>query len=170
MTEPLRLTILKRITDMLSTDITVANGYNNTLTGAVYRGRQVFNDETDPLPCVSILEAPILEPAIEYTGDSYGMSGTWRLFIQGWARDDIENPTDPAHILMYDVKRCLRQMVDRNNTSRYLLGKRADGRQPLIRKADVGFGLVRPPTPNVSSRAFFYLPIDLGVVETADDL
>lgn len=170
MTDPLRLTILKALTTMLETDITVANGYNYDLTGAVFRGRLVFNDDTDPLPSLSILEAPVLEPSIDYTGDGHGQAGMWRLLVQGWAKDDVQNPTDPAHLLMYDVKRCLRQMVDRNNTSRYLLGKRADGRTPLIRKAEVGFGLVRPPTPNVSSRAFFYLPIELGVVETADDL
>lgn len=166
MADPKRLLILKSITDLLKT-ISVANGYRTDLGGNVVRGRVAISD-TEPVPMVSIIEAPVVENRDEFAGNGFAVHVKWRLMVQGWVKDDPANPTDPVYPLLYDVRRCLLQMVDRDNPSRYLLVQ-PDGTR-LIQTADVGFGMVRPPTPNISARAFFYLLVDIDMAESADDV
>ena len=81
-----RLDILQRITDHLL-GITPANGYPIDLTGRVFRGRAFFGDQ-DPLPMVSILEAP--RPLDGFVTGEMGQrrADEWMLLVQGWAEDD----------------------------------------------------------------------------------
>lgn len=164
-TTPKRLLILQAMSDMLS-QISVANGYR-TDVAQVVRGRAVISDN-EPTPMVSIIEAPVTHEQMEFAGNGYAIHAGWQLLVQGWAKDDPAHPTDPVYPLLYDVRRCLAQMVDRDNKDRYLL-KQPDG-SFLIHKASIGFGMVRPPTPNISSRAFFYLPVEVDLAESADDV
>lgn len=162
MTDSKRLTILKALTTHLQ-GITVANGYQHDLANAVYRGRLSFSEET-PLPCINILEPlnPDREPRV--TDGGLLQKEDWVLLIQGWVDDDDVNPTDPAHLLMADVKKRLSLlMVEpyRNPNPAYMLGSKVAG-------VFIEPGTVRPPEEN-SARAYFYLRVVLQVVEHLDD-
>lgn len=157
-----RLRVLKALTAQLER-ITLANGYDYDMTGKVHRGRAVFGQESlASVPMLSILEAP--KPA---TGIAAGEEGvkrkeSWLLFVQGWATDDKANPTDPAYALMAAVEECLGEVTseDGTNPASYHLGG-------LIGGMTFGPGLCHPPQADLSSKAFFYLPVE---VELAYDV
>lgn len=162
MADSKRLTILKRLTAHLET-ITTANGYQHDLQGSVYRGRSVFGDDT-PLPCLSIVEAlnPDREPRI--AGSGITQNEDWVLPIQGWVDDDADNPTDPAHNLMADVKKALGLLIKDTYPEpnpAYMLGG-------IVSSVRIEPGTVRPPDES-SARAYFYLRVVVGVTEELDD-
>lgn len=160
-TDPFRLTIQKRLTAVLE-EITVANGYQFDLDGKVYRGRAIFGD-ADPIPMVSILENPIPD---EQLPSPPGLNkGNYALVIQGFAPDDRDNPTDIAHVLMADVKKRLgieARKLDARREQDAILGFRE------VVSLDIGPGVVRPPD-EVSAKAYFWLVLDLEVVEDQTD-
>jgi hypothetical protein len=160
-----RLVILKALTAHLQ-GITPANGYQHDLSASVYRGRAVFSAET-PLPCINIVEAlnPDREPS--RTSGRLCQKDDWVLLVQGWtdAEDDGEAPTDPAHLLMADVKKRLGVLLKPdgpyNANADHLLGG-------LVEDILVEPGTVRAPD-ETSSRAYFYLRVVVGVTEYLDD-
>ena len=99
MSDPIRLRILKTLCELIATEVSTQKGCVNDLTDAVFRGRDRFVDD-DPCPMVSILEAPKQDVGATPPGDSAHYLGPWDLFIQGFVRDDRDNPTDPAHVLV----------------------------------------------------------------------
>lgn len=155
---PYRLQVLKALTTHLE-GITKANGYDYELGTSVFRGRAKYGDD-DPIPMLAMLEAPT-PPHPMYGAEEDAMSSEWwTILVQGWAEDDTLNPTDPAYYLMDAVEKRLSLIiairddasgrpVDKNT---YLLGG-------LIAGLQYGPGIVRPPTEQVSSKAFFYLPV-----------
>ena len=156
-----RLNVLIALTQVLET-VTVANGFSFDLADLVFRGRNFFG-ENDPETMLSILEAP--RPDVGLTaGENKGfrLEG-WNLLLQGWCPDDQENPTDPAHEMMFDVEQCLNRIkaVDKKGDPVYPEHHMLGG---LITSIDFGPGVVRPPTEGVSSKAFFYLPVRIGLV------
>lgn len=162
MADSKRLTILKALSAHLET-ITVANGYQHDLAGSVYRGRAAFGDDT-PLPCLSILEPLNPDRDPRPAGAGIVQKEEWVLLIQGWVDDDEDNPTDPAHNLMADVKKALGQVMrDTYPTANpvYMLGG-------VIESLRIEPGTVRPPDEN-SARAYFYLRAVVGVTEDLDD-
>lgn len=157
-----RLTILKALSAWLE-GITVANGYQHDLTGAVYRGRVTFGDEAS-VPLVNILEPlnPDRDPVV--TDGGALQKERWVLLLQGLVDDDIDNPTDPAHHLMADVKKRLAVLLDENypNTNPdYMLGGKIDDLW-------IEPGTVRPPD-EVTPKAHFYLRIAVGLHENMHD-
>lgn len=156
---PLRLEILRRLTAALE-EITVANGYQHDLAGRVYRGRSIFG-ESDPLPVISILEVPIQPDPNASATDGATNDGSWELVIQGFVEDDKDNPTDPAHFLMADVKMRLGEICKQNQDFN-ILGP-WDGASPVT-DLRVGQGVVRPPD-EVSYTAYFWLTATLQVVD-----
>lgn len=168
---PLRLEIHKRLTALLESIDTadgyvIEPGYSGDMTGRVFRGRAVFGD-SDPLPMLSILEVPIpIDQLPPPEGSGYS-SGRWELMIQGFLRDDRENPTDPGHILLADVKRKLAiesQKASYNGSDdRGILGL---GRQVIA--LFIGPGVVRPPD-EISAKAYFWLTIGLDLAEDLTD-
>lgn len=137
---PIRLEVLVRMSEVLK-EITVANGYKVELGSNVFRGRGVYGDET-PLPALSILEAPIPLDQLPSAKDNQDLAGEWELVIQGWVKDDRANPTDPAQVLLADVKR--RLAIEK---------KKADWDQPeegifglgrSVTAMYIGPGVVRP--------------------------
>ena len=156
-----RLEVLQRLTTLLR-GITVANGYSHDLDVNVFRGRTVFGAE-DPIPLVSILESPRSDVG-SYAGENE-RKDSWGLLIQGWTKDDLENPTDPAYELMNDVEVHLERISACSpingvelHPGDYMLGRTVVG-------VKVHPGVVRPPMEGVSSKAFFYLPITLTLVK-----
>lgn len=160
-----RLTALKRLCQHLSDDITVANGYQHTLTGRVFRGRMDFSAD-EPVPALSVLET--LNPdrdAREASADrSKQVEKKWNVLVQGWAEDDRLNPTDPAHHLMADVKKSLAKIIrpQRPQLPVFLLGN-------LILGMTIEPGIVRPPEAGLSSRAYFFLRVTIEFFEDVSD-
>ena len=161
---PIRLEVHKRMTELLK-QISPDNGYATELNGQVYRGRLVFGSET-PLPALAILEVPIPLDQAPAPSNSPTTTGPWELMVQGWVEDDRENPTDPAHPLMADVKRCLiaeRKKMDWDKPEDGIFGL---GRN--VTDMYIGAGVVRPPE-EVSAKAYFWLTITLDLVENLED-
>jgi hypothetical protein len=165
--DPLRLRILKALTNALL-EITPANGYRFDLgpdakwkRGKVFRGRLSFG-EKDPLPMVSILEVPIPLEQIPEAPDNPARKGPWELIVQGFVQDDPENPTDPAQHLMAAVVKRL-AIEKKRNRDFDILGMGDD-----VINLTLGVGVTRPPD-DISSKAYFWLPIRLTVAEDLDN-
>lgn len=127
------------------------------MTGRVKRGRAAFGD-SDPVPMISILEVPIPLDTIVPPPDSEYSKGAWELLIQGFALDDPDTPTDPAHVLMAAAKKRLAQ-AKMQNVDFDILGM---GRH--ITDMRIGAGVVRPPD-EISAKAYFWLNLTLDIVE-----
>lgn len=179
MADSFKLRCLKAVTQAFK-EITPANGYQLDLsdfdpgdgvaTARVYRGRAWFGDE-DPVPLVSILEAVddadlVSVPPVMATGGEYD----WPLLVQGFVTDDHENPTDPAYVLLADLRQ--RLGVERKRTA---VGSRSRP-DPFglgtgtnrITAVNFGSGIVRP-ADDVSAKAWVWLPVTLRIVEDSVD-
>jgi len=159
-----RLDVLQRLTSHLK-GITPANGYDVDLSASVFRGRTVFGAD-DPVPLISILESPRSDSGLYAGSGNDARVENWSLMIQGWTTDDIENPTDPVYGLLADVEHRLSRLGEISQINgcpvypdEYLLGRTIGGitlRPPVV----------RPPVENVSSKAFFYLPVQVVLVRS----
>ena len=173
---PFKLRAMRALTDILKS-ITPDEGYVYDLSDfvdddgvtveRVYRGRDTFG-EGDPLPMVSILEGvnpgdDVAEPPVEAVTGEYD----WDILIQGWLPDDQQHPTDPAYLLLADVRQ--RLIAER---SRKLPGTHQPdplGLEPGKNRVvgiRVGAGVVRPPD-RLSDKAWFWLTLTLRIVDNA---
>lgn len=164
--DPFRLRVLIALTDLLKT-ITPANGYAHDLSDSVFRGRAIYGDD-DPVPMVSILEPPLAPDQIPSPEEAAESAGDWDLLIQGFAKDDHKNPSDPAYRLLADVKAALAKEkkkpgLERAAGRRYYLLDMENG----VTAMQIGFGTVRPPD-EVSAKAYFWLTLTLSVAEDLD--
>ncbi len=172
MADPFRLRVLKALTERLQ-QITPANGYVSDLSNfvaadgltsaRVFRGRDSFGD-SDELPFVSILED--FRPDEQSTGgqDATKGKGQWRLLIQGFVSDDRNNPTDPAYTLAADVVKAL-AAISRDRYDILGLGET----MPCIHKLTFKQPVVRPADGEVSSTAFFFITLNLELVENLEN-
>lgn len=179
--EPFKLRVLKALSDIIK-EVNPANGYtvdlsdfdpgDGAMMARVFRGRPWFGD-TDPIPMVSILE-PIEEADYLFTpaADADDGSYEWPLLVQGFVNDDPQHPTDPAYVMMRDVRRRLvaekrRKKVGMNTTDP--LGSSEFG-LPGCRVTDmrISSGKVRP-ADDVSAKAYWWLVVTLSVTESAEE-
>lgn len=168
MADPIKLQVLKALTALLEGIApTPYDGRTvpTTLAGRVFRGRSRFGDN-DPDLMLSILEAPRGGVSF-FAGENEARRDRWQLLIQGWCPDDKDNPSDPVYLLLDDVEKQLdRVIATSSNTGypkfpeHYMLGN-------LIVDFEMQMGTVRPPTENVSSKSFFYLPVQVGLARIA---
>lgn len=176
MADSYRLTVLKRLTALLESIVPTAYGTPNqmpaVLTGRVFRGRTLFG-ESDPETLLSILESPRSLGA-GFTNDNSVRKEDWQLLIQGWTVDDKKHPSDPLYSLLDDVEICLdrvTRLLGSNGEPKYpndyLLGAALDGDGRLIASMQVGPCSVRPPTENLSSKCFFYVPVRVEIARIA---
>ena len=174
---PFKLKLVRAVTEHLK-GITPANGYVSDLSdfdpgdgvmmSRVYRGRMWFGDN-DPIPMVSMLEGTspaddvAEQPEETPTGEYW-----WSNIIQGFVDDDPANPTDPAYILMADVRRRLIGERKRKNVMHTPdpFGLGPDTGKNCIIDLRVGPGVVRP-ADDVSAKAWFWLSLDLRIVDNA---
>lgn len=168
-----RLRTMKAISDFLMREVAVANGYQHDLAGAVFRGRLFFG-EGDPLPSASILDNPDPDRFPKATGwQDQAEAGValeqWTILVQGWVKDDKQNPTDPAFNLMADVRKALARVLQEPDP-RYGHPENPDYHfGDLIEGMTMEPGVVRPPQEGVSAKAFFWFRVHLKFVENQDD-
>jgi len=164
--KPFRLRTLEGLTKCLE-NISIANGYTVDLAGKVFRGRLVFG-EGDPLPLISIIEPPLPIDQIRSPQQSDASSGEWDLLVQGFLADDKTHPTDPAHVIMADVRKALanerKKRGPRNGPT--IFGQSIKDKN-VVEDIFIGPGVVRP-ADEVSMYAYFYMTITLKVVESLD--
>lgn len=170
MADPYRLDVLKRLTALLESIVPTGPFVEpglTSLTGRVFRGRSVFGED-DPLTMLTILESPRPGGAI-FSGEGEGRREDWFLLIQGWCPDDKANPSDPVYHLLNDVERILERITAVSNNSgypsfpqHYMLGK-------TINHFQVSQPVVRPPTKEISSKSFFYLPVQVGLARISGE-
>lgn len=179
MADSYKLTVLKRLTTLIEgTVVSPIDGIDmpTDLTGRVFRGRLFFgHDEADTM--VSILEAP-RQIGSRYTDEKQVKAGPWSLLIQGWCPEDKANPTDSIYSLLDDVeKRLARISATRGSDGRgkyaehYMLGAAMAGSSDsyLIHDFEMGDSIVRPPQEGVSSKSFFYLPVQVGLARNMSE-
>lgn len=159
MADSKRLQILKRLTAHLE-GINGADPYEHDLRGNVFRGRSVYGT-TDPLPLVSILEGKAADYGSFADENQSVRKDSWLLLIQGWTKNDTLNPTDPVYSLLADVELRLSDIVAVERgvpkfSGVYMLGG-------LISSLTIAAPVVRPPDDGVSDKAFFYLPVLVGL-------
>lgn len=157
-----RLNVLIALTDLLKT-MTPENGWPYNLSQAVFRGVSKFGDEA-PETMVSILEAPKPDYGLVAGELSTQRKEEWNLLVQGWCPEDEQHPTDNAHEFMWQVEQMLNKIVAVDSRTgnpkfpeSYLLGRQ-------ISSLAFGPGVVRPATEGISPKAFFYLPVRIGLV------
>lgn len=156
MADTKQLRILKKLTAYLE----LTSGYEGI---KVYRGKLIVSAK-ELENCMSLLEAP--RPIV---GEGAGHLGhkrneTWTLLLQGWPKDDKENPSDPAYEMKGAAEQWLSRITevdDRSGLAKYpdvyLLG--GD-----IGSMIIGQGVVRPPSEEAASRlAMFYIPLILEI-------
>lgn len=174
---PFRLLIQQRITDALK-EITPGNGYANDLSDLdgkprVVRGKALFGAD-DPLPLVAILQPPHPTDPVESPIGSTEGNLDWVLLIQGFVEDDADNPTDPAEILLADVKKRLAILRDAGETgpTENILGLGGSaspdtaGTGNAVVDFTIGNGVARP-SDALSSKAYFWMMIVLKIVENS---
>lgn len=158
--KPTRLRILEALTETLE-GITPTNGYSHNLGGRVYRGRDIFGYK-DPLPMVSILEQLEEQEQQPSPAAAGVVRGAWTLNLQGFVEDDRNNPTDPAHYLLAEVKQRLIQERIRDRQRDIL------GMGNTVTNLRMSPGIVRPPD-EISDKAYFWLRVTLEVVENLNE-
>lgn len=179
MSDSKRLRVLKLLTQWLEQEVSVANGYKHDLADAVFRGRAYYTD-TDPMPCVSILENPNPDRDGSRGGgnDESGNADTserWILLLQGWTIEDPHFPTDAAYELMADVKKAIAKLYRHDTLEAGLTINLDVGDTPkayylggLTNGMEYEPGTVRPPE-QPTEKAFFWMRVILKFTETVSD-
>lgn len=155
---------MKAVTAQLKT-ITPQNGYEHDMSDTtdevgrtverVSRGRTQFGS-TDPIPMLTILEDP---RAIESNNapDSTASANRLRLLIQGFVKDDKENPLDPAYQFSADaISALVKAKADRFN----ILGMGG-----VITAMTFGQPAHRPGRDEISDYAYFVFGVTLTMIE-----
>lgn len=180
MADSLRLTVLKRLTALIAaTELTPYAGTLSgpllpaTLANLVFRGRTLLGADM-PDTMVSILESPNPDQA-RFTADGAVRKSIWPLLITGYCPEDKRNPTDPIYSMVDDIERQLDRIVATNSSSgdakypeHYLLGADLNANGYLINAFQAQPAIVRPPTDQVSSKTFFWMPVQVELARFSD--
>lgn len=158
--DPFRLRVQKALSAAFE-QITTDNGFRTDLGASVFRGRTLFGDD-DPLPMISILEEPIAPEANLSADVGSDASGDYVLMVQGFVQDDKDNPTDPAHVFLADVKKRLVELKldERLDDRVFRFGPKAN----TVVGVSWDGGVVRP-ADEISAVAYFWLRVTLDLAE-----
>lgn len=171
MSDSYMLIVEKALTEHLEAQIT-ANGVYD-MTNAVYRGRGRVGgfSSREPLPMLSLIMAPEVEPETIEAGMGRSRTRKVLYFIQGWAAlGDVKQETDEAHRLLAETKKAMASILAPEEGPYYMLRDYSPEKSNLLSSLDMGLGVVRPPEEDVSPTAsYFWLPILLGLIENPAD-
>jgi hypothetical protein len=162
---PKRLAVLRQLKDLLA-GISEAEGDGFTMAGKVHINKLLFGQNIDANlhpPMLSIVEAPRPDFALFAGEGNNNRSDKWTLMIQGITLDDkTPNTSEDPYYLNQDVERRLARILaaKKSGTPGYPEWYRLGG---IITTVEVAPPVIRPPEAQVSSHAFFYLPIRLGI-------
>lgn len=159
MSDPFRLRLLKNLTAVL--EEIVPTGSTESLQGKVFRGRDLFGDD-DPVPMLCILEDPGEKELLNPPPEGVTYKGPWTLLIQGFCDEDRLHPSDPAQLLLAQVRQRLAQERLRAREDNIL------GMGLKVTRLDISQGVVRPPD-DLSGKAYFWLRLTLEIVENLAD-
>lgn len=179
MADPKQLRVLKKLVAHLegiappNVDPGTGQPYETNLQGRVFRGRSILTID-DAEDAISILEFPRQEFWIEVGEHGIVRVERWQLMLQGWPKDDPENPSDPAYRMKAQVEARLARLLAEKPNGRgpmypdeFMLGKHNDKNE--LASLTIAPGVVRPPEDAGSRLAMFYMPLILGVrVNVAD--
>ncbi|NSZ73948.1 hypothetical protein G6L74_09370 [Agrobacterium tumefaciens] len=173
MDDPFRLRVMKVLSAQIKR-VNPTNGYASDLSDfqdaagrpaeRVFRGRTVFGDN-DPRPMVVLLEDPRPPEFAGANGTSTSPMAVnqFRVLIQGFVEDDRDHPLDPAYRLSAEVVKAL--VEAKSNRFDFLgLGNKA----PCVMSLSIGQPVHRPADDEVSSVAFFLVPVTLGLAENLE--
>lgn len=154
MSEPVRLTVMKKLTEEISARAGVP----------VFRGRDYFGPDEDPTPMVTMFED--IMGGDDYpvqTQDGGPSMVSLPLIVAGFDNEDHANPTDNAMLLMYRVIDAIKGIKTDGR------GRRGDTLYlglDAVDRIDVGSGHVYPAgADGATSVAFFRLPLTLTYIE-----
>lgn len=154
-----------RILKKLCTWLTDLEGYDDPIK--VVRGKTKMGQE-NTLPFLSVLEAPKpldTRPA----GEGLTREEDWVLLVQGFVKDDKDNPTDPAYDLLAAVEARLARLIQINQSNGDPSYPEAYLLERIISGLIIGQGIVRPGDGQVSDNAFFFLPLTVKYVKNLKD-
>lgn len=162
-TPPKRLAVLQALQALLE-QISTNDGDGFDMAGNVVINRLLFGPDHTAVHenTLSIVEAPRPDFAV-FAGDGDSRSDRWTLMIQGVTPDDKTADTEllPYYLCQDVERRLLRITATKSSGSPkypedHLLGD-------MISSVEVAPPVIRPPEAQVSSHAFFYLPIRVGI-------
>lgn len=157
MADSKRLRVLKA----LCAHMELTSGYEGI---KVHRGKSIIS-ALELADTMSILEVPRPIPSDGVGHNNLVRKPFWPLYLQGWPKDDKENPSDPAYAMVAAAEKRLSRLIDVDDTSglprypsEYLLGGE-------LLSLTIGDPVVRPPSEEAASRlAMFILPLTLEIV------
>jgi hypothetical protein len=158
---PKQLRIIRKLAALLE----ATSGYEGI---KCWRGKSTIQAK-EVEDTLSILEAP--RPIIgQGAAENFvKREEGWTLLVQGWPKDDPNEPSAPAYWMKAAVERQLSLVIAelpngrRRDDPLYMLG--GD-----IHSLTIGQGVVRPASEEAASRlAMFYLPLVIGLTTDARD-
>lgn len=159
--EPVKLTVLKALSAHLE-GIKGPDWGDFDLTDCVFRGRAQHGAEAPPT-FLSIIESPRPDIGREAGENRSTRAFEWPLLLQGWTKDDPKHPTDPLYYLLDQVERRLNMIIEVKGHSGFPAYRDVYMLGGLITSFSFGPGVCRQPTDGVSSTAFLYVPLRVGL-------
>lgn len=162
-TLPMRLVVLTSLR-MLLAQMRKTDGDLYDMQDSVHINRLLYGADVQQQhsAMLSIIEAPRPDFAT-FAGAGAARADRWTLMIQGITPDDKTADTEYLpYFLCQDVEKRLLRMTEQKASGNpkypgdYMLGD-------MISSVEVAPPVIRPPEAGVSSHAFFYLPIRLGI-------
>ena len=174
MADPKQLRILKMLTEHLEginpgNDNPATNApFTFDLQGKIVRGLAVLPvDEAEDK--LSILEFPRQEFYVSADDEKLQRQEQWQLMVQGWPKNDPENPGDPAYAMKAEVEVRLSMIAAQKPNGRgpvypnlYMLPDPLSGEKQIM-SLTIAPGVVRPPEDAASRLAMFYIPLIIGL-------
>lgn len=152
---PKQLRIMRKLSALLE----ATSGFDGV---KCWRGKSVLSAK-DTEDTLSLLEAP--RPIVGTPAAEQGVKRdeTWTLLLQGWPKDDHEEPSAPAYWMKAACEQQLSLVIAELPNG----VQRRDGVYMLdgdISSLTIGQGVVRPAGEEGASRlAMFYIPLIIGL-------
>jgi len=157
--DPKQLRIMKKLANHLAR----TPGYGDI---EVFRGKGTITSK-EAQDALSILEAPEVRYGAEAGKDGLKRNEQWQLLVQGWPKDDVRNPSDPAYRLAAAVVTQLSHIVYNDDPNGRQRTDKLFNLGGDISEMGIGRTVVRPVSNEQgnSRLAEFFVPL-LLVIQT----